>query len=140
MEIRKLIEIWESGEATPAQEAELREFFSRDMRVIPEDLRAWAVLFGGFRELGSVTMDRPLALRRTGVSGRLRAFAWTLSASFAAVAVVLGLYFSKEPYCYVDGRAVRNADRAMEAVSSLEALDALGDCAGAFDLLEGLDF
>ncbi len=122
MEIRELISLWEAGEANPSQEAEIRAYFRSESR-IPENLRAYSVLFAGLSEMGKETMGAELKLK----SKKSKMRRWSLSLSFAVMAIVLSLYYGSEPYCYVNGKAVRNVEEALAAATPLQNLSTLGD-------------
>lgn len=54
--------------------------------------------------------------------------------AFAVLCV--GVYFGREPYCYVDGKPVRDAEKAMSALVPLKSLESLTDGGGVLNMLE----
>ncbi len=121
MEIRELIGLWEAGEANPSQEAEIRAYF-RSEPEIPEDLQLYALMFAGLEEMAEDSM--PAALNMKSSASRIRR--WSFSLSMVAVAIALFVQYGREPYCYVNGKAVRNMEEAVAAVAPLQDLSMLG--------------
>jgi len=143
--IERLTERYFAGGTTAAEERELRA-----AAAAPETKPATAeeALFAGLRALSEEQMpaERPQPVRK---SERLRSPAdrsmalrrWGIVLAAAALAAV-GCFVLADaagaPYCYVDGRPVRDCGEALEAVEALaclERLDAFGRQVEQFDEL-----
>lgn len=134
MDVRKLIAKWENAETSQQEEMALREYF-RSVESVPDDLRAYAVIFRGcldaapspsLAEMPSGRRHRPL-------------FVYAVSACFACLVFCMGMYFGREPYCYVDGKPVRDAQKAVSALLPLKSLESLTDGGDVLNMLEGFD-
>lgn len=134
MDVRKLIAKWENAETSRSEEMALREYF-RDVESVPDDLWVYAVIFRGC--LGAshspFSGEMPSGRRHRPV------FVYAVSACFACLVFCAGMYFGREPYCYVDGRPVRDAHKAVSALLPLKCLESLTDGGDVLNMLEGFD-
>lgn len=146
--IERLTERYFAGETTVAEERELRAAAAPDAKpTTPEE-----ALFAGLRALSGERMPaerphtRPASerkeerpLRPAGQSIALRRWGGVLAAAaLAAVGCFVLADAAGAPYCYVDGRPVRDRGEAIEAVEALaclEQLDAFGRQVEQFDEL-----
>lgn len=79
--------------------------------------------------------------RPAAVPGRvviLRRLRITAVAAAAIVGIFLAAHRIGTPYCYVDGRAIRDCDEALAALSGLECLDGLNEFGRQVDLFDEL--
>lgn len=128
MEKRKreeLLERYFRGQTTIGEERALRS----ECR---EEDPALGALFAGMEALAAERLPRrerkvPV---RAHLTHRLLAIAALL-----AVGIVVAARLLYPPYCYIDGVAVRDADRAMETTLYLERLDRFGRTVDLFDPL-----
>ncbi len=137
-----LLARWYAGETTDAEEKRLREHFANDARskcapAANDGSEIDAMLFAGFRELGTERMPDP-SLRtncppadasRPAIHLNRRPFRHLVWKSAAAAAVItLGIVLGMQlrtPYCYINGEAVYDKETALAATDCLKSLAAL---------------
>jgi len=137
-----LLARWYAGETTDAEENRLREHFATDDRPkcapsANDDSEIDAMLFAGFRELGTERMPGtslrpscpPADSYRSAIRTNRRPFRHVVwkSAAIAAVitlGIVLGLQL-RTPYCYINGEAVYDKETALAATDCLKGLSVL---------------
>lgn len=134
--LERLAERWLSGEATDAEERELRDGL-RKAEALPSSLEECRMLFEGFEALseermpGMPAVGRPVAELQFARLRRMRRLVgWSVAVAAAAV-VAVGIFFGvdrlRAPYCYIDGKAIYDKEVAMQATvyfDSFAALDA----------------
>lgn len=115
-----LIQLWEQGATTSAQEQELRGFFISSKH-IPQAWEPYKVLFCGFAALSQEKVHgdyKPFNRRGN--------FLKTFTLYFAAAVIIAGVCLSvllvSKPYCYINGKPIRNAELAMQATDRLSDL------------------
>ncbi|MFG6341664.1 MAG: hypothetical protein K1V70_05845 [Alistipes sp.] len=137
---------WYAGKTSDVEEQQLREAFlnpndNTDSGVC-DSRQLEALLFAGFRELAAEQMSEsrqtvvgpsettvPPADKRPAlriVRRPLHRIIWR-AATVAAIlvfGVVLGLQL-REPYCYIDGKAIYDRETALAATEYLDGLTAL---------------
>lgn len=147
--IKALIQKWENGETDSAEEAQLRAFFrSSD---VPAEYKVLQYMFAGFDEEAKSAKAEAEAFnpteaivkpaRKSKGPSRIVAFSSFVAGTAAvAAACVAILLVSRQPYCYVNGRPVRSANKAMSNVDNLAMLNSLNETASTLDILSMLDF
>lgn len=129
MTIRELIKLWEAGQTSSDQEALIRDYFFHEENV-PDELKPYSLIFRGFSEISQEKMSvEPVYKQRNY-------FKWSAIGAFATLAIVCGIYFGTEPFCYVNGRAVRNPKEALAAAENLKVLNNLSQTTESLDALE----
>lgn len=132
-QIESLLDLWEQGITSSAQEQELRDYFISS-EAIPKRWASYKVLFCGFASLSQdkITVSYNSANYKRGIFRSVAKY-------LAAAAVVAGIYFSinmlRTPYCYINGKPIRNAELAMQAVGGLSHLSRFDEPIDALERL-----
>lgn len=121
----ELLERYFRGETTVSEEQFLR--WECD-----EEEPALGALFAGMEALAEERFPRRAATLFVRARLPLRLFAF---AALLAVGIVVAARLHYRPYCYIDGVAVCDADRAMETTLYLERFDCFGRTVDLFDPL-----
>ncbi|MBR5850095.1 MAG: hypothetical protein IKZ12_03435 [Alistipes sp.] len=128
-EIRALLARYDEGLATAEEELRLRDLLA-DVEALPADLQAAATLFEGFAALREEQMPPRHSIVRAG----RRWWGWAVAA-----AAVVGLFWvvdrTATPYCYIDGVAVYDSERALASTECLAYLEHLDRTMELFDQL-----
>lgn len=139
-----LLAHWYAGETTDAEENRLRKYFAtddrpaRELSLAQDDRAIDAMLFAGFRELGSERMPEAPSLQSSCSSADsarpairpnrrpVRHILWksTAAAAIITLGILLGLQF-RTPYCYINGEPIYDKETAMAATDCLKSLAAL---------------
>lgn len=137
--IDRLVERWLDGSTTDAEERELRSLIEAQGEALPARLAWVAIAFGGFRALGEErnrqSVRRPLRAQRQPLRPLQRIAVWALSAA-AVVAMVLATTIDREPYCYINGVAVHDAQLAMNETACFEHLAELDEAMSVLSMFE----
>ena len=127
--IEELAERWLTAQATAEGERTLRELVRRGA-ALPESLGDLGVLLGGLDDLAAETLptERSFALpaARRPLLRRIAPFGL---AAAAAIAVGLFVWMERlrEPYCYIDGKAIYNKEVALSTTVYLDGFARLDD-------------
>lgn len=129
--IERLAERWFAAQATDAEERELREWMWQRADV-PESLREVHALLGGLDALAGERSTGCWKPRRVWYRVPL----WGVA---AAAVVALGIFLFadllRNPYCYIDGVAVYDAEVALQTTVYLESFSALEESGRMVDEL-----
>lgn len=140
--IDQLVELWLDGSTTDAEEHELRSLVEACSEALPARLVWVATAFGGFEALSEErnpqSVHRPLYAHRQPLRPLQRVAVWALSAA-AVVALAIAISIDREPYCYINGKAIYNAQIAMNETRCFEHLDELDQTMQVLTLLENLN-
>ena len=134
--IATLLEQWEQGATISTQEQELRDFFIYS-KEIPQEWESYKIIFCGFAAL-----SQEKASRNYSSLGRNFGFFKTVTLYFAAAVLIAALCLSilllRRPYCYINGKPIRNAEIAMQATDALSDLSRFDVPVEALKQLENL--
>lgn len=125
--IDKLAERWLTAQATEDEERTLRERVRRGEE-LPEAFDDLGMLFEGLDDLAAETLptERKIALP----AARRPLHRIVLSGLAAAAAITVGVFTwqqHREPYCYVDGKAIYNKEVALSTTVYLDGFAQLDD-------------
>lgn len=131
--IDELLARWTAGRTTDEEERTLRDLLC-GTEELPDDLRAARLLFEGLEALAAERM--PVHSERPRLRSRavVRVF-WGAVAAALAAGLFLGAGLLRRPYCYIDGEAVYDRERAMAAT---HYLDGLSELAGPSQMVDRL--
>lgn len=140
--IDQLVELWLDGSTTDAEEHELRSLVEACGKALPARLTWVATAFEGYRTLAEERnpqpVKRPLRAQRPTMRLGQRIVAWSMAAA-AVVAAVVATTIDREPYCYINGEAIYDAQIAMNETRCFEHLDELDQTMQVLTLLETLN-
>lgn len=140
--IDQLVELWLDGSTTDAEEHELRSLVEACSEALPARLTWVATAFEGYRTLAEERNPQPVKrqqrARRQSIRPLQRLAVWGLSAA-AVVAAVVATTIDREPYCYINGEAIYDAQIAMNETRCFEHLDELDQTMQVLNLLETLN-
>lgn len=140
--IDQLVELWLDGSTTDAEEHELRSLVETCGKALPARLTWVATAFEGYRALAEERNPQPVKrqqrARRQPIRPLQRLAVWGLSAA-AVVAAVVATTIDREPYCYINGEAIYDAQIAMNETRCFEHLDELDQTMQVLNLLETLN-
>ena len=140
--IDQLVELWLDGSTTDAEEHELRSLVEACGKALPARLTWVATAFEGYRTLAEERNPQPAKrqqrARRQSIRPLQRLAVWGLSAA-AVVAAVVATTIDREPYCYINGEAIYDAQIAMNETRCFEHLDELDQTMQVLNLLETLN-
>ena len=141
--IDQLVELWLDGSTTDAEEHELRSLVEACGKALPARLTWVATAFEGYRTLAEERNPQPAKrqqrARRQSIRPLQRLAVWGLSAA-AVVAAVVATTIDREPYCYINGEAIYDAQIAMNETRCFEHLDELDQTMQVLNLLETLNY
>ena len=135
-DIERLLERWYDAATTDDEERELREWF-RESGTLPAGLESARRMFAGFEALGAekagsevLHPEADCPEEPAGTDGascskesfRLRRAAFWLSAAAVVAGIVIAAEYLSQPYAYINGRPVRDAETAMQTTMYLRQL------------------
>ena len=134
-----LVERWLDGATTDAEEHELRSLVEACGEALPARLAGVATVFEGYGALAEERNPQPVKrqqrARRQSIRPLQRVVQWGLAAA-ATVALVVAISIDREPYCYINGVAVHDAQIAMNETRCFEHLAELDQTMQVLTLLE----
>lgn len=134
-----LVERWLDGSTTDAEERELRSLVEALGSALPARLGWLATAFGGFEALSEErnpqNARRPLQARRQPLRPLQRVVQWGLAAA-AVVAMMVAISTDREPYCYINGVAIHDAQLAMNETVCFEHLAELDEAMNMLSMFE----
>lgn len=137
--IDQLTERWLDGATTDAEEHELQRLVEECGTALPARLRWLADTFEGYRALAEERNPQPVKrsqhAHRAPLITLKRIATWSLAAA-AVVVAIIGFSIDHEPYCYVNGEAVYDAQLAMNETVCLDYLSELDQVMNVLTILE----
>lgn len=137
--IDQLVELWLDGSTTDAEEHELRSLVEACSEALPARLAWVATAFEGYRTLAEERNPQPVKhqqrARRQPLRPLQRVAVWALSAA-AMVAMVIAISIDREPYCYINGTAIHDAQLAMNETACFEHLAELDEAMSVLSMFE----
>ena len=137
--IDQLTERWLDGATTYAEERELQRLVKECGAALPARLGWLADTFEGYRALAEERnpqpTKRPQRTHRAPLITLQRIATWSLAAA-AVVVAIIGFSIDHEPYCYVNGEAVYDAQLAMNETACLDYLSELDQVMNVLTILE----
>lgn len=137
--IDQLVELWLDGSTTDAEEHELRSLVEACGETLPARLVWVATAFGGFEALSEERNPQPVkrqqSARRQLIRPLQRVVQWGLAAA-AVVAMVIAISIDREPYCYINGTAIHDAQLAMNETACFEHLAELDEAMSVLSMFE----
>lgn len=137
--IDQLVELWLDGSTTDAEEHELRSLVEACGEALPARLVWVATAFEGYRALAEERNPQPVKrqqrARRQPLRPLQRVAVWALSAA-AMVAMVIAISLDREPYCYINGTAIHDAQLAMNETACFEHLAELDEAMSVLSMFE----
>lgn len=137
--IDQLVELWLDGSTTDAEEHELRSLVETCSEALPTRLVWVATAFGGFEVLSEERNPQPVKrqqrARRQLIRPLQHVVQWGLAAA-AVVAMVIAISIDREPYCYINGTAIHDAQLAMNETACFEHLAELDEAMSVLSMFE----
>ena len=137
--IDQLVELWLDGSTTDAEEHELRSLVEACGEALPARLAWVATAFGGFEALSEERNPQPVKrqqrARRQLIRPLQHVVQWGLAAA-AMVAMVIAISIDREPYCYINGTAIHDAQLAMNETACFEHLAELDEAMSVLSMFE----
>lgn len=137
--IDQLVELWLDGSTTDAEEHELRSLVEACGEALPARLVWVATAFNGYRALAEERNPQPVKrqqrARRQLIRPLQRVVQWGLAAA-AMVAMVIAISIDREPYCYINGTAIHDAQLAMNETACFEHLAELDEAMSVLSMFE----
>ena len=137
-----LVERWLDGATTDAEERELQRLVAECGAELPARLGWLTTTFEGYGALAEERNPQPVKrqqrARRQLIRPLQRVMQWGLTAA-AVVALVVAISIDREPYCYINGKAIYDAQIAMNETRCFEHLDELDQTMQVLTLLENLN-
>lgn len=137
--IDQLVELWLDGSTTDAEEHELRSLVEACSEALPTRLAWVATAFGGFEALSEERNPQPVKrqqrARRQLIRPLQRVVQWGLAAA-AMVAMAIAISIDREPYCYINGTAIHDAQLAMNETACFEHLAELDEAMNVLSMFE----
>lgn len=137
--IDQLVELWLDGSTTDAEEHELRSLVEACGEALPARLAWVATAFGGFEALSEERNPQPVKrqqrARRQLIRPLQHVVQWGLAAA-AVVAMVIAVSIDREPYCYINGTAIHDAQLAMNETACFEHLAELDEAMSMLSMFE----
>lgn len=137
--IDQLVELWLDGATTDAEERELQRLVAECGAELPARLGWLTTTFEGYgalaEERNPQPIKRPLRAQRPTMRLGQRIVAWSMAAA-AVVAMIVATTIDREPYCYINGVAVHDAQIAMNETRCFEHLAELDQTMQVLTLLE----
>lgn len=137
--IDQLVELWLDGSTTDAEEHELRSLVEACGETLPTRLAWVATAFEGYGALAEERNPQPVKrqqrARRQLIRPLQRVVQWGLAAA-AMVAMVIAISIDREPYCYINGTAIHDAQLAMNETACFEHLAELDEAMSVLSMFE----
>lgn len=137
--IDQLVELWLDGSTTDAEEYELRSLVEACGEALPARLVWVATAFGGFEALSEERNLQPVKrqqrARRQLIRPLQHVVQWGLAAA-AVVAMAIAISIDREPYCYINGTAIHDAQLAMNETACFEHLAELDEAMSVLSMFE----
>ncbi len=137
--IDQLVELWLDGSTTDAEEHELRSLVEACSEALPARLVWVATAFEGYGALAEERNPQPVKrqqrARRQLIRPLQRVVQWGLAAA-AVVAMVITISIDREPYCYINGTAIHDAQLAMNETACFEHLAELDEAMSVLSMFE----
>lgn len=137
--IDQLVELWLDGSTTDAEEHELRSLVEACGETLSARLVWVATAFKGYGALAEERNPQPVKrqqrARRQLIRPLQRVMQWGLAAA-AVVALVVAISIDREPYCYINGEAIYDAQLAMNETACFEHLAELDEAMSVLSLFE----
>lgn len=137
--IDQLVERWLDGATTDAEERELRSLVEACSEALPARLVWVATAFGGFEALAEERNPQPVKrqqrARRQLIRPLQHVVQWGLAAA-AVVAMAIAISIDREPYCYINGTAIHDAQLAMNETACFEHLAELDEAMSVLSIFE----
>lgn len=137
--IDQLVELWLDGSTTDAEEHELRSLVEACGEALPARLVWVATAFGGFEALSEERNPQPVKrqqrARRQLIRPLQHVVQWGLAAA-AVVAMAIAISIDREPYCYINGTAIHDAQLAMNETACFEHLAELDEAMSVLSMFE----
>lgn len=134
-----LVERWLDGATTDTEERELQRLVEECGAELPARLGWLTTTFEGYgalaEERNPQPVKQPLRAQRPTMRLGQRIVAWSMAAA-AAVAMIVATTIDREPYCYINGVAVHDAQIAMNETRCFEHLAELDQTMQVLTLLE----
>lgn len=137
--IDQLVELWLDGSTTDAEEHELRSLVEACSEALPARLAWVATAFEGYGALAEERNPQPVKrqqrARRQSIRPLQHVVQWGLAAA-AVVAMVIAISIDREPYCYINGTAIHDAQLAMNETACFEHLAELDEAMSVLSMFE----
>ena len=137
--IDQLVELWLNGSTTDAEEHELRSLVEACGEALPARLVWVATAFEGYGALAEERNPQPVKrqqrARRQLIRPLQRVVQWGLAAA-AMVAMAIAISIDREPYCYINGTAIHDAQLAMNETACFEHLAELDEAMSMLSMFE----
>lgn len=137
--IDQLVELWLDGSTTDAEEHELRSLVEACSEALPARLAWVATAFEGYGALAEERNPQPVKrqqrARRQLIRPLQHVVQWGLAAA-AMVAMVIAISIDREPYCYINGTAIHDAQLAMNETACFEHLAELDEAMSVLSMFE----
>lgn len=137
--IDQLVELWLDGSTTDAEEHELRSLVEACGEALPARLVWVATAFEGYGALAEERNPQPIKrqqrARRQLIRPLQHVVQWGLAAA-AMVAMVIAISIDREPYCYINGTAIHDAQLAMNETACFEHLAELDEAMSVLSMFE----
>lgn len=137
--IDQLVELWLDGSTTDAEEYELRSLVEACGETLPARLAWVSTAFGGFEALSEERNPQPVKrqqrARRQLIRPLQHVVQWGLAAA-AVVAMAIAISIDREPYCYINGTAIHDAQLAMNETACFEHLAELDEAMNVLSMFE----
>ena len=137
--IDQLVELWLDGSTTDAEEHELRSLVEACGEALPARLAWVATAFEGYGALAEERNPQPVKrqqrARRQLIRPLQHVVQWGLAAA-AMVAMAIAISIDREPYCYINGTAIHDAQLAMNETACFEHLAELDEAMSVLSMFE----
>lgn len=134
-----LVERWLDGATTDAEEHELRSLVEACGEALPARLVWVATAFEGYGALAEERNPQPVKRQQRArhqlIRPLQRVVQWGLAAA-AVVAMVIAISIDREPYCYINGTAIHDAQLAMNETACFEHLAELDEAMSMLSMFE----
>ena len=128
--IDQLVELWLDGSTTDAEEHELQRLVAECGAELPARLGWLTTTFEGYGALAEERNPQPVKrqqrARRQLIRPLQHVVQWGLAAA-AMVAMAIAISIDREPYCYINGAAIHDAQLAMNETACFEHLAELDE-------------
>ena len=112
-DIERLLERWYDAATTDDEERELREWF-RESGTLPAGLESARRMFAGFEALGAEKAGSEVLHPEADCPEE--------PAAAVVAGIVIAAEYLSQPYAYINGRPVRDAETAMQTTMYLRQL------------------